>query len=346
MKQRKTGGIILIAALLVLLLTISLMLILLHHSRTRGDVKMINELGIIRGMSQRIVKLELGGMDPGELIGQVDRTFLLCRGRFEETSMHPFIDLLEDDWNRLKASLERYREAEAGGKEELRTLLLEQSETMWERANATVLLGLFEAEESRELLGFLLVFILAELLIGGFIFYLIISIVRRKLEPDALLDSLTGCYNRNVFYTELQNEINRAERYKLPLSVMEFDIDHFKKVNDTYGHDTGDRVLKELSALVKQMLRSSDTFARTGGEEFGLLIPHTSAADAHRLAEKLRKAIETCDFDLPEPITCSFGVSAHRPGESWQDLFSRTDELMYKAKSNGRNRVEQETASP
>jgi diguanylate cyclase (GGDEF)-like protein len=304
---------------------------------------MINELGIIRGLSQRLVKLELGGISSGELITELDDTFAFCSVRFEQTPVYPLISLVQEDWNRLKLSLERYREAEESEKEALRKLLIKQSEAMWKRANATVLLGQFEAEKNRELLGFLLIFILAELLIGGSILYLMVSIVRRRLEPDALLDSLTGCYNRNVFYTELQSEISRAERYKMPLSIMEFDIDHFKKVNDTYGHDTGDRVLKELAGLVKQLLRSSDTFARTGGEEFVLLIPHTSSADAHRLAEKLRKAIEAFDFDLPEPITCSFGVSAHQQGESWQDLFSRTDELLYKAKANGRNRVERDT---
>jgi diguanylate cyclase (GGDEF)-like protein len=123
------------------------------------------------------------------------------------------------------------------------------------------------------------------------------------------------------------------------LSIVFFDIDHFKNVNDTYGHLVGDEVLRHIARLVKSTLRQSDMVARWGGEEFILLLPDTPLDSAARVAENLRAIIEHETFDVVEHISCSFGVSVLRENETDDELLQRVDELLYQAKTRGRNRV-------
>eukprot|EP01022_Parablepharisma_sp_SALTPOND_P031948 TRINITY_DN8215_c0_g2_i1.p1 TRINITY_DN8215_c0_g2~~TRINITY_DN8215_c0_g2_i1.p1 ORF type:complete len:862 (-),score=76.44 TRINITY_DN8215_c0_g2_i1:93-2588(-) len=160
----------------------------------------------------------------------------------------------------------------------------------------------------------------------------------RELEKRASFDELTGIYNRRKF-----NEISNYEFYSFlrfghSFSLILFDIDKFKSVNDTYGHDIGDIVLKDIAKVVSSELREIDMFARWGGEEFVILIQDQSAKDAAFVAEKLRESIENHKFlDLPT-ITCSFGVA--QVGEKGlEDLFKRADVALYRAKTNGRNQV-------
>jgi diguanylate cyclase (GGDEF)-like protein/PAS domain S-box-containing protein len=127
--------------------------------------------------------------------------------------------------------------------------------------------------------------------------------INELLEKQATTDALTGIFNRMKFNTSLTNEIQRAQRYNSPLSLIVFDIDHFKQVNDTYGHLAGDTVLKNLTRLVISNLREIDIFARWGGEEFVIQTPETPPDGAIKLAEKLRSKIESHDFSEPEKIT-------------------------------------------
>ncbi len=161
-----------------------------------------------------------------------------------------------------------------------------------------------------------------------------------KLEKLAMYDSLTGIYNRNKFNEILRYETNMSKRYKTPLSLIMFDLDHFKKVNDKYGHDTGDKVLKMIAQTVLNNIRLTDTFARWGGEEFFLILPKTDIDKAKNIAEVLRAKIENADFKEIGKITCSFGVVSLKENENEQELVKRADEAMYLAKKNGRNRVE------
>ena len=138
----------------------------------------------------------------------------------------------------------------------------------------------------------------------------------------------------------MQNEIQRAKRYKRPLSLIIFDIDHFKKINDTYGHKVGDEVLKALSKLIKKNIRKIDFAARWGGEEFVILAPETNVEGAKKLAEKLRQAVETYKFPTVGKVTISLGVAQLEPDEKPEDFIVRADMALYKAKEGGRNRVE------
>lgn len=161
----------------------------------------------------------------------------------------------------------------------------------------------------------------------------------RKLDFQATTDPLTGIFNRLKFNQELVAEMARSARYKTPLALVMYDIDHFKAVNDTHGHHAGDLVLTGLCRIVAGHLRRIDVLARWGGEEFMILAPNCDAQQAVELAEKLRQLIEEFVFDEIGTVTCSFGVAQFQDGDSTESLTSRVDAAMYAAKQGGRNRV-------
>ncbi len=182
-------------------------------------------------------------------------------------------------------------------------------------------------------------------LIAGWAIHLKKEIARRKLlenelERLATIDKLTSIYNRYKMDLSLDEQVEIAKRYKRALSVIFFDIDFFKKVNDTYGHKVGDEVLKELVNLVSSHLRKSDIFGRWGGEEFLIILPETTKEEALKLAEKLRKYIQLHKFNKIEKLTCSFGVTSIKENDNSKTIIARVDKKLYKAKQNGRNRVE------
>lgn len=144
-------------------------------------------------------------------------------------------------------------------------------------------------------------------------------------------------YRANNRFAE---EIDRATRYARPMALIMYDIDHFKCVNDTFGHGAGDEVLTTVVELVNEHIRSVDTHGRWGGEEFMVLLPETGLAAAVASAERLREAIAGHGFAHVESVTASFGVTALGPGDGFDALVKRADEALYLAKSRGRNRVE------
>lgn len=204
--------------------------------------------------------------------------------------------------------------------------------------NVSAFLGLLE-EKIRLYYMFLS---LTSLLLSIIVFILLY--MQFKREEDSYImathDPLTGIYNRKGLEDILKQKIGEIKRYKRALSVIFFDIDHFKNINDTYGHKVGDLVLQQISQLVSKNIRQSDIFARWGGEEFILFLPETSLEHAEVLAEKLRKIIQSHEFPYVGKVTCSFGVAKLQEGESEDDLLKRADALLYKAKNSGRNRVE------
>jgi len=160
-----------------------------------------------------------------------------------------------------------------------------------------------------------------------------------KMEKIAITDSLTNINNRYYFNNALQNEINRAIRYDSFFSLIMFDIDHFKQVNDTYGHDVGDNVLRKIVDIVSSCLRESDIFARIGGEEFIIILPQTTLESAIEIGDRIRKSIENYFFEMIENTTISLGVVAYRENESFEEILKRVDTVLYEAKKSGRNRL-------
>lgn len=161
------------------------------------------------------------------------------------------------------------------------------------------------------------------------------------LQKLATTDPLTGISNRRKFNETLEMEIERSERHGIPLALILMDIDHFKNVNDTYGHPTGDSVLAEFARIIEANIRINDEFARWGGEEFILLSPHIEAEKILQFGNKLRNEIEKFQFTDVGKVTCSLGATSFHPGETIQELVARVDSALYMAKQNGRNRVVQ-----
>ena len=164
--------------------------------------------------------------------------------------------------------------------------------------------------------------------------------VHSLLELQATTDTLTGIFNRLKFNELLDIEIRGAMRYRHPLSLIMFDIDHFKSINDSYGHLVGDAVLKEITSLVKDNIRNVDIFARWGGEEFVILSPNSTLRAVSQVAEKLRQLIEASSFSSPCRVTVSFGLAQFQEDEVANNFIKRADSALYRAKSFGRNRVE------
>ncbi|MGA9046622.1 ABC transporter substrate binding protein [Sulfuricurvum sp.] len=165
------------------------------------------------------------------------------------------------------------------------------------------------------------------------------SIIHQEIQRIAMSDNLTGIYNRHKFEILFALESERSRRFSLPLSMLLIDIDHFKSVNDTYGHDVGDEVLKHLVTIVQENIRKIDIFARWGGEEFLVLSPGTDLQNMQILAEKLRSAAENGIFPEVGKVTISIGVSAFTPEDTFTKLFKRADQGLYNAKAEGRNQV-------
>jgi two-component system, chemotaxis family, sensor kinase Cph1 len=160
-----------------------------------------------------------------------------------------------------------------------------------------------------------------------------------RLRDLAHTDSLTRVWNRYRIEAAIDVELNAADRYSRPCALVLFDVDHFKRVNDTHGHEAGDRVLVGIAGLVGRILRNTDHLGRWGGEEFVVLATNSRLEDAVRLAERLRSGIEAIDFGDVGRITASFGVAACTPDDTRRALVDRADRAMYRAKEGGRNRV-------
>lgn len=158
------------------------------------------------------------------------------------------------------------------------------------------------------------------------------------LVKNANTDRLTQIFNRAYLSLHLDYMIKHSRRSELPLSIIFFDIDHFKEINDTYGHHAGDKALIELSTLMSIRLRESDIIGRWGGEEFVIILPHTLLNEAIVVAEKLRSMIETHQFEHGG-LTCSFGVAQMIEEDTEETLIHRADAMLYVAKENGRNQV-------
>jgi len=172
---------------------------------------------------------------------------------------------------------------------------------------------------------------------------------KEEIRILSITDALTKCYNRSYMTERLPTEIKRAKRYKHPFTLVFCDLDHFKKVNDTYGHQSGDLVLKKFVECIKGLIREDvDWIVRYGGEEFLIVLPETDVKGGCVLAERLRHAVSQTVIELQDvkiKITASFGVNGYSPDTdagqqvSIEDFINRADQFLYQAKEQGRNRV-------
>lgn len=167
----------------------------------------------------------------------------------------------------------------------------------------------------------------------------IVSVRTRQLEKLATIDDLTQIYNRRKFFELADYELERNARYQHPLSIIMIDIDHFKKINDKYGHQTGDTTLHILAQTILETIRTTDIFGRIGGEEFALVLPETPKHEAKDFAERIRLCIENTKFPGVGYITICSGVTEYFENDDANSIFNRADVALYAAKNEGRNRV-------
>ena len=193
------------------------------------------------------------------------------------------------------------------------------------------------------------------LLIAPPIYWLVFSPIHRESEKRrqaeneaeemsrvAITDPLTRIMNRRGITVGLLDAMAQAERYRTQLTVAMVDIDHFKEINDTYGHEAGDRVLKNVAAILSDALRMPDKVGRYGGEEFLIVLPHTTLPQGSKIVERIRASVSKTNFDLGAKkarLTISIGVTQFKPGEDLEQLMSHADKAMYDAKKGGRNLV-------
>ena len=190
--------------------------------------------------------------------------------------------------------------------------------------------------------SFLAIMILAIIGFNGSTFGLVISRLISKIRHLTVEDSLTETFNRRHITDMANKEIKKMEKKGSEFSIIMLDIDHFKKVNDTYGHATGDAALVTCANLLKNSVRSTDYVGRLGGEEFCIMLPNTNLREAHLLAERIRMQLEHTSVIFEGktiPITASFGVATLTEKGEWSDLLNQADVAMYRAKKNGRNQV-------
>ena len=168
------------------------------------------------------------------------------------------------------------------------------------------------------------------------------EIEAQEMSRVAITDPLTHIMNRRGITVGLLDAMAHAERYRTPLIVAMADIDHFKEINDTYGHKAGDRVLQDVATILSEALRMPDKVGRYGGEEFLIVMPHTSLAQGRKIVERIRASVSKWNFDLGSKkihLTISIGVTQFKPGEDLEKLISLADKALYDAKKGGRNLV-------
>jgi diguanylate cyclase (GGDEF)-like protein len=339
----------LLLSLSVLLLLLMAVLIYLTYNTNkviRNDAYIINTTGIIRGSIQRLSKMELAGCtqvcdDISETIdfhlSDISKLNYVDANNGETHQFSKQLDKLEEAWKQLKKIYLEHRENPG---ELTKNEIITMSEHCWGLADSVVMNAQITTEGKLKRVKMLYPVSMLIVLCNVISIFIIFTTVRKKLEYHAANDSLTGVLNRYSFEQILDVELQRSLRFGRKFSVIYFDIDKFKKINDSHGHHVGDTVLIELAELVRSSIRKIDTIARIGGEEFSIIVPEVEMSDAYKMAEKIRKNIEHHDFSIGKKITASFGVSEYNTSMRKEDLLWQADKAMYKAKQHGRNRVE------
>ncbi len=314
-------------------------------SRGSHYTEVVNLSGKVRGDIQRYAKIYFAGerkkLKP--VAEEIDKYLARLKEKVSTLTL-PFWDYgknfkpekVIDCWDDLKRLTLKTLPSE-----EIEKKVFQISEECWIKANKITDFYQKISERNLRLLEFLYyLFIILGAAVNLFLLYMVASKPFRRLEFRANYDPLTGIMNRAALH-DMFNFVSK-DPFFWPISLIMFDLDNFKEINDTYGHNVGDMVLKKVAETIKRHLRRSDIFARWGGEEFVILLPHTDLRGAVKVAEKLRRALE--ELEIPQlkgrKITASFGVSELRQGESLEEAILRADKALYEAKAKGKNRVE------
>ena len=322
----------------ILLTTLPTAIYLTHTllNSLKDDSRSINAIGYIRGSMQRLSK-DYSHPQQAIIIENVQQRFAFIESTFikhhraQEQSrlfMEQFTRL-KQAWNTLLQVLRSPQDT---------TVLFTLSEQCWHIADDATNAAESLSTHAHERL------IATVIVLGLFIFFLLLLTlyfiqkeVKNHLESSVIIDPLTHLYNRFYFIEQINRAIKTFARNAEPFSLIFVDIDHFKTVNDQYGHPVGDRVLKSFAHLLKKSLRAEDEGFSYGGEEFVILAKSTPLEEAYLLAERLRKEVEAFDFELEHPLTISLGIAQYEKHQSYTTLLKHADQMLYEAKHLGRN---------
>jgi diguanylate cyclase (GGDEF)-like protein len=339
-KSISASGIIILSLLAILLLTIYNSFFVIDSIKTykRYDSALINKFGRIRGNIQRYVKLKIANEkilpkyveetienDIKYVSKIIDKNPQTIPSEYRLDFFSTFTNLKEQ-WKYLKNIKDKKK-------------LISFSEKLWNTANFLT----FKMQKISEYKIKLLIkkFAIAEfftIITIIALIYLVYKMIRIGLEKETITDNLTGLYNRLFFNEQLKLFIEKYKRYKEPFSMMLFDIDNFKKINDTYGHNVGDEVLKEISKTIKSSIRKTDLAFRYGGEEFAILFPKTHLLEAYKIADRLKETISKKIKIYDNPVTISGSVGEYKNDGAF-NFIQRLDYKLYEAKRTGKNKI-------
>lgn|GEM_PF-926049 len=342
---KKSSTILTVALLTLLVLLVSNCFYTMYLTHTiKTDAEIINKLGVIRGSIQRLTKLELNGTQDDQLISNVNSIISEFETRsiklYEENDeIYSYLGQLDITWTSLYEAIYNYRSEPTPSNFQV---LNELSEQAWIESNNLVYMSQLSSQGKVAKYSNSYGFLAINIFLGLLIIYLIKKYVKDTLERLVNYDELTQVYNRRYFNAFLLSEIEISKRHGRNLSLIILDIDRFKNINDVYGHDIGDVVLRELAQLVYSSIRKSDVLARIGGEEFAIIMSDSDIHAALTLSEKVRIIVAEHNFTHVGNITISLGSTQFHSNDSPDMLFKRADTALYKAKNNGRNRSEVE----
>ncbi|MBP7653851.1 GGDEF domain-containing protein [Candidatus Dependentiae bacterium] len=343
-KIKKSNFLLLILCVLLIISVSNAIYVYLEFTEFKNEAHIVNSAGIIRGNIQRAVKLELQNIsenDSIDLVNQFFENFTKKKDNFKvidkNNIFYQQLRLFNMQWDKLKKNIQKYRDDKT---ENSKNELIKQSEICWKLSNDLVLTTQLSYEAKLIFFKNLIIIALLVFLSISVVIYVVRNYVQIKLEYMANYDGLTNALNRHAYNIIIENELKKAARNKDKISLIVFDIDHFKKINDTFGHKIGDYILKELVKIVSLSIRKSDYIFRIGGEEFCILASNISFENAIELAEKIRKKIENEKFNDNIKVTISIGLAQSLPEDTASDLFKRADKKLYVAKNSGRNQVQ------
>jgi len=331
MKNKVSVKIISILLLLISTFIIGIFISLNSLQKLRDDATSINNIGYIRGSIQRLAHVD-NPLEQEKILQEIQTKFKELKKHFLHDN-EAYLDI--SDFNNKFQELQACWEVIEGNHLNKGPLLCKSS---WKIADRTARAATEIAHVKYDEIVVTIVSIGSIILLLLILALLLIHFeVRNYLEINILKDPLTELYNRNHLLEQLSSTISSFHRLKQPFSLIFIDLDHFKYINDTYGHQTGDRILKDFSCILSSVLRGEDLPFRYGGEEFLILAKHANEEDAYLLAERIRKKVKEHDFNIGYTITISLGISEFGQLDTIDTILSHADSAMYQAKDQGRN---------
>ena len=337
-KSRSSFKILFLILLLSIAIITNFNFVVDSMARFSASSKTMNDFGYIRGATQRVSQ-NLSLDEKNKIIKTIDEKFSWLKRKyidsipFSQENKKALLDsyfVAYEQWRILKDSIEQNNQ----------TKIAQNSKVLWVSTNNLVNF-VEKIEENNHTdfntsMAYRMVYTFSVIIA---LFIVVWFSVRGVLERNVIRDALTSLFNRYYFMKQIAHFITIFKRYNEPLSLIFVDVDFFKNINDTYGHQVGDEVLIELASMIKADLRESDSAYRYGGEEFVVISTRTNAKEALVLAERFRKKIEEHAFDKVKKVTLSLGITELKESDDVISLIKRADDAMYLAKSAGRNQV-------